>query len=82
MHQLHCLIQRLADAGLDFVLIGGYAGVLHGSTLVTDDLDVCAVLSPENIEKIRRAFADNPPGASHHSPEIVVLGLSGAGPRL
>jgi predicted nucleotidyltransferase len=54
----HRLIQRLVDAGLEFVIIGGYAGVIHGSVHVTDDLDVCAVLSGENVEKIRRAFAD------------------------
>lgn len=58
MHTLHRLIQRLADSGLEFVIIGGYAGAIHGSARVTDDLDVCAVLSPENLEKIRQAFAD------------------------
>jgi hypothetical protein len=58
MHTLHRLIQRLADASLEFVIIGGYAGVIRGSAHVTDDVDVCAVLSPENLEKIRRAFAD------------------------
>ena len=55
MHNLHRLLQRLADAQLDFVVIGGYAGVIHGSSLVTNDLDVCAVLSPENIAKLRAA---------------------------
>ena len=58
MHNLHRLLQRLADAQLDFVVIGGYAGVIHGSSLVTNDLDVCAVLSPENIAKLRAALAD------------------------
>lgn len=58
MPSLHLLLQRLTDAGLEFVIIGGYAGVLHGSAYVTNDVDICAVLSPENVEKIRRAFAD------------------------
>jgi len=40
--QLNRLIERLSDAGIDFVVVGGFAGVLHGSTLVTRDLDVCA----------------------------------------
>lgn len=58
MHNLHLLLQRFADAQLDFVVIGGYAGVLHGSSLVTNDLDICAVLSPENIAKLRTVLAD------------------------
>jgi predicted nucleotidyltransferase len=58
MHQLHLILQRLADAGLEFVVIGGYAGVIHGSALITNDVDICAVLSPENVEKIRAALGD------------------------
>jgi len=58
MHQLHVILQRLADAGLEFVVIGGYAGVIHGSALITNDVDICAVLSPANVEKIRAALAE------------------------
>jgi hypothetical protein len=58
MKSLHALLQRLADANLDFVVVGGFAGVLHGSSLVTNDLDICAVLSPETIGKLRTALAD------------------------
>ena len=61
MVQLNRLIERLCDAGIDFVIVGGFAGVLHGSTLLTRDLDVCAVLSPENIAKLRLAFRDLQP---------------------
>ena len=35
MKNLHVLLQRLADAGLEFVVVGGFAGVLHGSAYVT-----------------------------------------------
>jgi hypothetical protein len=58
MHNLHLLLQRFADAGFDFVVVGGYAGVLHGSSLVTHDLDLCAVLSPENVGKLRSVLAE------------------------
>lgn len=61
MHNLHLLLQRLADAKFDFVVIGGFAGVLHGSALVTNDLDICAVLSAENVEKLRGILADMHP---------------------
>jgi predicted nucleotidyltransferase len=52
---------RLAEAGVEFVVIGGYAAVIHGSAYVTNDVDVCAVLSPDNVERIRKAVADLKP---------------------
>ena len=58
MKSLHLLIERLTDAGLDFVVVGGFAGVLHGSTYVTDDLDICALMTPETVEKLRAALSD------------------------
>jgi predicted nucleotidyltransferase len=61
MKSLYVLLQRLADAGLEFVVVGGFAGVLHGSAYVTEDLDICAVMSPENIEILRKALADLKP---------------------
>jgi hypothetical protein len=32
MVQLNRLIERLCDARVDFVIVGGFAGVLHGSS--------------------------------------------------
>jgi predicted nucleotidyltransferase len=52
------LLQRLADSRVDFVVVGGFAGVLHGSSLVTRDLDICAVLTPDNIESLRETLKD------------------------
>jgi hypothetical protein len=40
------------------VIVGGFAGILHGSALVTRDLDICAVLSPENVAKLRETLRD------------------------
>lgn len=61
MKSLHIQLQRLVDSGLEFVVVGGFAGVLHGSAYVTEDLDICAVMSPENIEMLRIALADLKP---------------------
>lgn len=58
MRSLSQLLERLADSGVDFVVVGGFAGVLHGSALVTRDLDVCALLTPENIERLRISLND------------------------
>jgi hypothetical protein len=56
--KLNRLIERLCDAHIDFVIVGGFAGMLHGSTLVTRDLDVCAVLNAETVGKLRDALRD------------------------
>lgn len=61
MKSLHLLLERLADAGFEFVVVGGYASVLHGSAYVTDDLDICAVLTPQNVGILRTALADLKP---------------------
>lgn len=53
---LNLLLKALLEADLEFVLIGGYAAVVHGSSQVTRDLDLCAVLSPSNIEKLRHCL--------------------------
>ena len=52
------LINKLTESKVDFVLIGGLAASAYGSTYVTHDLDVCAVLTPENIEKLRVTLED------------------------
>ena len=55
------LLRRLAEAGVEFVVVGGFAGTLHGSSLLTNDIDVCTALSAENVERLRRALADLSP---------------------
>ena len=66
---LQRLLQRLDDAGIEFVLVGGYAAMLHGSSLLTRDVDVCAVLSAANIEKLRDAFRELHPVHRSSSPQ-------------
>lgn len=58
MANLNRLIERLCDADIDFVIVGGFAATLHGSSLVTRDLDVCAVLSQDTVEKLRATLLD------------------------
>lgn len=40
MQTLTLLLDRLVEGGVDFVVIGGYAAVLHGSSQVMQDLDI------------------------------------------
>jgi hypothetical protein len=52
------LLFKLSENNIDFIVIDGFAAVAYGSSFVTSDLNVCAILSPENIEKLRLALAD------------------------
>ena len=42
------LVRTLKDGGVDFIIVGGFAGVAHGSARQTNDLDV--VYRTQNIE--------------------------------
>lgn len=70
MNDLNRLIQRLCDADIEFVVVGGFAAMLHGSSLVTRDLDVCAVLTSENVEKLRQSLRDLHP-AHRLTPQLL-----------
>jgi hypothetical protein len=52
------LLERLADADVDFVVIGGVAGGAHGSSYPTYDLDIAYARARENIEKIVKVLRD------------------------
>lgn len=54
---LEAILERLARAGVDFVVIGGYAAVAHGSPLMTKDLDVCMDFGPGNLARLGSALA-------------------------
>jgi len=51
------LLKILAGHEVEFVVVGGVAGVLHGSRLVTLDVDVCAPLTLENLTRILASLA-------------------------
>ncbi len=50
-------IQRLVDAEVKFVVIGGWAAIFHGSAHVTNDLDICYSRDKENLRKLAEALA-------------------------
>ena len=58
MAQFEGLIRRLAKHEVEFVVVGGYAAMIHGSSLLTQDIDICCRMSSENIFKIRDAVQD------------------------
>ena len=46
------LLERLAGAGVEFVVIGGVAARLHGSPSLTRDLDICHEATAENLDRL------------------------------
>jgi len=52
------LLARLHQERVEFVLIGGVCGVMHGSGLLTVDLDVCCRFSPVNLRRLESALRD------------------------
>ncbi len=51
------LLDRLVHAEVDFVIIGGYAGVIHGCTYVTQDVDICCDFSVANLLALQKALS-------------------------
>ena len=56
MQHLNQLLARLIKAEVEFVLVGGLAAAIHGSSLNTRDVDVCCRFSEDNLMRIQRAF--------------------------
>jgi hypothetical protein len=53
-----CLFQVLADHRVEYVLIGGMAAVLHGSTVLTNDADIVPDPDPDNVKRLSGALVD------------------------
>lgn len=43
------VLERLTARGVDFVVVGGFAAVIHGSPRVTQDLDLCYSQDASNL---------------------------------
>ncbi|WOO41113.1 hypothetical protein [Rubellicoccus peritrichatus] len=52
------LLQRLHKHSTEFVVVGGYASMLLGSDMLTQDLDICVRLSSENLNRIYDSVDD------------------------
>jgi predicted nucleotidyltransferase len=52
------LLQRLVDARVDFIVVGGIAAVAHGSVTFTQDLDITYAPDEENLERLGRVLVD------------------------
>ena len=60
------LLRRLADRGVEFVIVGGYASTILGSDLLTQDLEICIRLGPGNLDRLYDAIEDLHPRYRMH----------------
>ena len=50
------ILAVLAEHGVDYVMIGGLAAALHGSDMVTTDLDITPASGEDNLERLSAAL--------------------------
>jgi hypothetical protein len=53
---IQSLLVGLTDGEVEFVVVGGVAGGVHGSPFVTNDLDVCYATGQPNLNRIVRVL--------------------------
>jgi hypothetical protein len=73
-------ILRVLDRhGVTYVLIGGLAAVLHGSPVVTHDVDICPEPSGDNLHRLAAALEEmNARIRTSNEPEGVAFGRDAA----
>lgn len=52
------LLERLVKAGVDFIIVGGFAGVVYGCTYITQDIDICCDFSVDNLLLLQKALSN------------------------
>jgi predicted nucleotidyltransferase len=50
--RLHALLERLTNAEVDFVIVGGVAVITQASPRFTKDLDICYALEQANLDRL------------------------------
>lgn len=58
MSSLEDIVERLIRAHVEFVVVGGFAVLAHGASLMTEDVDICCPFSEENLRAIESAVRD------------------------
>jgi predicted nucleotidyltransferase len=61
MTNFRAVLETLIGGGVKFIVIGGTAAVAHGTARLTEDIDLVYARTPENIERLARAFAPHAP---------------------
>jgi hypothetical protein len=65
------ILEVLAAHEVDFVIVGGVCGVLHGAPLATFDLDLVHSRAPENVERLLAALGSLEAHVRGRGPERI-----------
>jgi predicted nucleotidyltransferase len=57
LDDLRRICSSLEEQGARYVLIGGFAVILHGGERTTKDIDLLVDADPENVERVKRALS-------------------------
>jgi hypothetical protein len=55
---LESLLEALDRAGIECIVVGGVAAVLHGAPITTQDVDIVPDSQTDNIDRLRRLLDD------------------------
>ena len=50
------ICQILNEERVEYIVVGGFAAVIHGSSLPTQDIDVLPARSMDNLDRLSRAL--------------------------
>jgi hypothetical protein len=64
---------RLVDGGVEFIIVGGVCGILHGSQLTTQDFDVCYRRTPDNIRRLVAVLSPFGPKPRGFPPDLLFV---------
>ena len=70
MVDLERLLPALSEAGVEFIVVGGVAAIVHGSARLTQDLDVVYRRSPENVGRLATALTPFAPYLRGAPPDL------------
>jgi predicted nucleotidyltransferase len=55
------LLRRLVEHGVEFALVGGMAAAAHGSSVVTEDVDICIRFDLQTLTGLLSALGESHP---------------------
>lgn len=61
MTDFKALLEALADADVEYILVGGLAAIAHGSARLTQDIDVVYARHENNLQRLAGALAPHEP---------------------
>src|SRR5882757_4870250 len=62
--------ELFARYGVEYLVIGGQAAILHGSPQLTQDTDLCYRRTPENLERLAGALKEIHPTLRGAPPDL------------